>query len=128
MSAAALALLMLTGTFQATWADLGRSYDVPPLVLDVSGLGDAGELALMVGLDTQGRAMVTADPRLAELTPSQIRKTAAHEAFHAMLRARGVQYMNEWEERLANAFAYCWIGAPGYDPVVPCDAMLKAAW
>lgn len=57
-----------------------------------------------------------------------IRKTTAHEAFHAMLRARGVPYMDQWEERLANSFAYCWIAAPDYYPIVDCRTMLGAAW
>lgn len=119
----ALALLIASGVFAEAWAEVSLSYDVPPLVITYGDAGDDG-VAATLGVDAAG-AHILIDPSLDGLTIEQIRKVAAHEAVHAMLRARGVPYMGIYEEQTANNFAYCWAEIP-YHPAIPCEKMLEA--
>lgn len=120
----ALALLLASGLFSETWDSVGRDYrQLPALVLTYGDAGGDG-VAAMTGVDVAG-AHVLIDESLALQPDDLIRKTAAHEAVHAMLRAQGVPYMDLYEENIANAFAYCWTGIPSIADV-PCPAMLGA--
>lgn len=102
-----------------TWDRLSWEYELPPLSLRVAEIGADGEQGLMGGFDAQGRAVVTITPE-----PTSLEKTVVHEAVHTLLRSRGIPYVGNDEETLANQFAYCWLGVPDYLPSKPCSEVI----
>ncbi len=123
MTAAILSLMILSASpLQLEWQRIAAEYAVPPLslVMDAPGVGIRGATT---DLDPEGRATVYVDPSLDEATAQIV---IAHESVHAMLRAEGIPYMGIQEERLANNFAYCWVGEMFYAPDIPCDQIGKA--
>lgn len=124
MLAVMLAAMLMVPNMQSleaylAWDELARSYDLPPLALRWEELGGDG-LAAATDFDAQGRANIVFDFDMQAADPQMVRKVTAHEAFHTLLRRRGVEYGGIQEERLANGFAYCWLGTPAYFPVLPC--------
>lgn len=122
MTPAALAFV-LAFSFSSAWADVQARYDVPEAVIEVRDLGGDGLAQHMD--DFPGH--VALDPDLLLWGEEYMRKVAAHEAFHAMLRARGVPYMNQWEEQLANTFAYCFAQIDHYG-LTDCETVLSVRW
>lgn len=127
MTSALLCLVILCTPASVTayteWDRLSWFYDLPPLSLSWETLGGEG-IAAQRDFDKQGRASVAFDYSMERQTVVAIRKTIAHEAVHTMLRHAGVLYGGVEEERLANGFAFCWIGDPTYVSERPCSEIL----
>ncbi len=109
-----------------TWDALSWEYRLPPISVKYAVLaGD--DIAFSTNIpDGEGRAVITYDPRI---PLSDVRHTTAHEAAHQMLRMEGVPYGGLYEERLANAFAFCWMNDDPYflpPSDIPCDVAFGA--